>query len=74
MNFEVAPQEIDPIIAEALAEMNRRGISGKAVTPFLLARIAERSDGRSLAANIEGVVNNAAIAARIADCYARLVT
>ena len=58
--------EIDAVIAEAIAEMNARGITGKDTTPFLLARIAERTEGRSLAANIELVVNNARLAAEIA--------
>jgi pseudouridine-5'-phosphate glycosidase len=46
--------------------MERLGITGKDTTPFLLARIAERTDGRSLAANIELVANNAKLAAEIA--------
>ncbi len=58
--------EIDEVIAEAIGEMNARGITGKDTTPFLLARIAERTEGRSLAANIELVVNNARLAAEIA--------
>ena len=58
--------EIDAVIAEAISEMNARGITGKDTTPFLLARIAERTEGRSLAANIELVVNNARLAAEIA--------
>ncbi len=59
-------REIDTVIEEALAEMNDAGISGKDTTPFLLAKIAERTDGRSLRANIELVVNNARLAAEIA--------
>jgi pseudouridine-5'-phosphate glycosidase len=58
--------EIDAVIAEAIAEMNARGVTGKDTTPFLLAKIAERTEGRSLAANIELVVNNARLAAEIA--------
>ena len=58
--------EIDAVIDEALGEMGRLGIIGKDTTPFLLARIAERTAGRSLAANIELVVNNALLAAEIA--------
>ena len=67
----LAPGEIDGIIEEALAEMARRGIAGKDTTPFLLARIAERSGGRSLAANIQLVLNNARTAAAIAAAYCR---
>ncbi len=59
-------EEIDGVIDEAIAEMQRQGITGKDTTPFLLARIAERTDGRSLAANIQLVKNNARVAAEIA--------
>lgn len=58
--------EIDAVIADAIVDMERLGITGKDATPFLLARIAERTEGRSLAANIELVVNNARLAAEIA--------
>ena len=58
--------EIDDVIDEAIAEMRRQGITGKDTTPFLLARIAERTGGRSLEANIQLVINNARVAARIA--------
>ena len=43
-----------------------QGITGKDTTPFLLASIAERTDGRSLEANIQLVINNARVAAQIA--------
>ena len=58
--------EIETIIAEAVVAMNKEGITGKETTPFLLAKIADRSGGRSLAANIELVLNNARLAADIA--------
>jgi pseudouridine-5'-phosphate glycosidase len=58
--------EIDGVIDEAIAEMRRQGITGKDTTPFLLARTAERTGGRSLEANIQLVINNARVAARIA--------
>ena len=58
--------EIGIVIDEAILEMERLGITGKETTPFLLAKIAERTAGRSLAANIELVVNNARLAAEIA--------
>jgi pseudouridylate synthase len=59
-------KEIGAVIDEAIREMGRLGISGKDTTPFLLARIAERTGGRSLVANIELVINNARLAAEIA--------
>lgn len=58
--------EIDAVIARAVAEATARGIAGKALTPFLLARIVELTEGRSLAANIALIRNNAALAARVA--------
>jgi pseudouridine-5'-phosphate glycosidase len=59
-------EEIDAVIDEAIIEMQRQGITGKDTTPFLLARIAECTGGRSLDANIELVKNNAGVAAEIA--------
>ena len=58
--------EIDSVIEDALQEMQREGIKGKDTTPYLLANIAERTDGRSLDANIQLVINNARVAAEIA--------
>ena len=64
-------KEIDAVIEEALAEMGKLGITGKETTPFLLARIAEKTGGRSLEANIQLVINNARVAAEIASDLAR---
>jgi len=58
--------EINDVIEEALVEMGRLGITGKETTPFLLGRISEKTGGKSLAANIQLVINNARIAAEIA--------
>ena len=63
--------EIDAVIDEAIDAMNAQGISGKETTPFLLARIAERTSGRSLEANIRLVINNAQLAARIAKSLSK---
>ena len=60
-------EEIDAVILEAINEMQQQGITGKNTTPFLLARIADQTGGRSLEANIQLVLNNARIAAEIAD-------
>ncbi|WP_425462534.1 pseudouridine-5'-phosphate glycosidase [Martelella lutilitoris] len=57
---------IDGTIEDALREASEKGIARKELTPFLLARINELSEGRSLAANIALVKNNAALAAQIA--------
>lgn len=63
---EIPADEIAGFIEEALAAASSMKVSGKAVTPFLLARIAERSAGRSLKANISLLKNNAKIAGQIA--------
>ncbi|MBB4001815.1 pseudouridine-5'-phosphate glycosidase [Aurantimonas endophytica] len=57
---------VDGWIDAALADAEARGVVGKEVTPFLLRRMFELSDGRSLTANIALVENNARLAARIA--------
>ncbi|WP_135449122.1 MULTISPECIES: pseudouridine-5'-phosphate glycosidase [Tabrizicola] len=63
---EIPRSEILPHIEAALAEAARDGIAAKAVTPFLLQRLFERTAGRSLAANIALVLSNARLAAAIA--------
>ncbi len=68
---EIPRAVIGPVIEQALAEAEAQGIAAKAVTPFLLARIFELTGGRSLAANIALVLNNARLGARIAAELAR---
>ena len=63
---EIPEEAIRDLIEDALAEGRRQGIAGKAVTPFLLARLLEKTQGRSLATNIALVKNNAALAAQVA--------
>jgi pseudouridine-5'-phosphate glycosidase len=58
--------DVEPLIGEALAEAERRGVAGQAVTPFVLSFLHERSEGRTLAANGELVVANAGLAAEVA--------
>jgi len=64
--FALNPNDIEKTINEAIQEMNKRGITGKDTTPFLLARIAEQTKGESLDTNIKLVLNNAKLAAEIA--------
>lgn len=66
---EVPAAEIDGAIAAALAEAERQGIRGKAVTPFLLERVNKATAGRSLKANVALVKNNARLAAEIAVAF-----
>lgn len=63
---EIARETIGPVIEDALAEAAATGVAAKAVTPFLLQRIFELTEGRSLTANIALVLNNARLAAAIA--------
>jgi pseudouridine-5'-phosphate glycosidase len=58
--------DMEPLIEEALAEAERRRVTGQAVTPFVLSFLHERSEGRTLAANRELVVANAGLAAEVA--------
>lgn len=58
--------EIDQVIASAIEEMDAKGIKGKDSTPFLLAKVAEKTAGNSLASNIQLVFNNAKLAAEVA--------
>jgi pseudouridine-5'-phosphate glycosidase len=67
---EIPRDQIDPLINAALAEATAQGVAAKAVTPFLLRRIFELTEGRSLAANIALVRNNARLAAAIAIAIA----
>jgi len=63
---EIPAEELRPVIEQALAEAEAQGIAAKAVTPFLLGRIFELTEGRSLDANIALVLNNARLGAAIA--------
>ncbi len=64
---ELPASEIAEVIEEALAAASQQNILGKAVTPFLLSRITEKTAGRSLQANLALLKNNARIAAEIAS-------
>jgi pseudouridine-5'-phosphate glycosidase len=58
--------DVDDLIDEALEEAERQGISGQAVTPFVLSRLHERSDGRTLEVNKELAAANAGLAGELA--------
>jgi pseudouridine-5'-phosphate glycosidase len=68
---EIPAAILAPHIAQALREADDQRIAAKSVTPFLLSRIFDLTGGRSLEANIELVLNNARLAARIAEELAR---
>jgi pseudouridine-5'-phosphate glycosidase len=63
---EVPFHELQPIIDAALGEAGDAGISGGAVTPFVIERIAAATDGRTVRANLALVEHNAGVAAAIA--------
>jgi pseudouridine-5'-phosphate glycosidase len=63
---EIPLSEIGAVIDAAVAEAAAGGVRGKAVTPFLLQRVMERTEGRSLAANVALIECNARLAAEVA--------
>lgn len=70
---EIPAAEIEPAIAQAVAEAAARGLRSAEVTPFLLSRIAELTGARSLEANLALLKNNAVVAAQIAVAVSRQV-
>ena len=64
--FEVPAEALQQVLATALEDAEWKGITGAALTPFLLSQMAERSGGATLRANIALLENNARVAAEIA--------
>jgi pseudouridine-5'-phosphate glycosidase len=64
--------EVEALISEAVAEGAAAGIWGKDLTPYLLSRLVRSSGGRTLQANVDLLLVNARLAARIAAAYAKL--
>ncbi|MER6446985.1 pseudouridine-5'-phosphate glycosidase [Streptomyces venezuelae] len=67
---QLDPELHDRVLAEALAECRERGITGQAVTPFLLGFLARATGGASLEANLAAVRGNVRLGARIAGAWA----
>jgi pseudouridine-5'-phosphate glycosidase len=63
---QLDPALHDGVLADGLAALRRDNITGKAVTPFLLAHFHSSTDGQSLAVNVRIILRNAALAAQIA--------
>jgi pseudouridine-5'-phosphate glycosidase len=61
--------EIEPLIEESLAAATEAGISGPAVTPFVLGRLHERSGGATVRVNKRLIADNAALAAAVAVAF-----
>ena len=69
---EMAREDIDAVIERALSDSRELGITGKDITPYLLGRLVELSDGRSLRTNLALVRHNARVGTAIAVAYAAL--
>ena len=67
---EIPKSEMDPFIAQASQEAIKQEKRGQDLTPFLLQRISELTDGRSLRTNLSLLLNNARLAAQIAKSMA----
>jgi pseudouridine-5'-phosphate glycosidase len=68
----LAREESDAVIGQAIAEADARGVHGPAATPWILGRVAELTNGRSVAANLALIENNARVAGEIAVALAAL--
>ena len=64
--YSLDPVLMNKAIDEALVELNEKGVSGKEVTPFLLSKVVELTEGKSLEANIALIKNNASLAGQLA--------
>ncbi len=71
-DYEIPAEEIEPVITKALKDAEDQGVNGRRLTPFLLKRISEATEGKSLKANIALVLHNAKIAADVAVAFAKL--
>ena len=64
--------EMEQVINQALAEADEKGVRGKEITPFLLAKIKELTKGVSFASNVQLAYNNARVAAKISKELSKL--
>lgn len=67
--FELESSMMNEAINEAIIEANNENISGKEITPYLLSKVNELTEGKSLDANIKLIQNNANLASKIALHY-----
>ena len=65
VDVEIKPDALEPILLDALKQAKEKEIKGKEVTPYLLSQLSERSEGRTLKANIALLENNARVACEI---------
>jgi len=71
MEYAAEGEEIQAAILQALGECESKGITGSEITPFLLERIRNLTGGKSLAANIHLIKNNARVGAEVAKCISK---
>jgi pseudouridine-5'-phosphate glycosidase len=64
--FDIPAAEVESLIAGAVSAANAQGVNGKNLTPFLLNELSQKSGGKTLAANVALLENNARVAAEIA--------
>ncbi|MDQ6900442.1 MAG: pseudouridine-5'-phosphate glycosidase, partial [Candidatus Dormibacteraeota bacterium] len=64
--------DLEPLIEEAVAAATKRGVSGQAVTPFVLAYLHEHTGGRTIAVNKRLIIDNAGLAAEVATAFREL--
>jgi pseudouridine-5'-phosphate glycosidase len=64
--------DVEPLIERAVADAHDQGVTGPAVTPFVLSYLHRESGGRTLAANRDLIADNAQLAAEVAVAYERL--
>jgi pseudouridine-5'-phosphate glycosidase len=64
--YEIASSEVESLITAAVSEAESKGVSGKELTPFLLNELSQKSGGKTLAANVALLENNARVATEIA--------
>jgi pseudouridine-5'-phosphate glycosidase len=67
---ELDAAQLDSVLAQALIDCEAAGIRGAAVTPFVLGRIGQATEGRSVPANLALAENNARVAAEVAVAIA----
>lgn len=71
-SYAMEEEEINAAINTAIIEMNKQGIKGKESTPFLLSKVCELTNGNSLESNIQLILNNARLGAKVAKEYSYL--
>lgn len=64
--------DLEPLIEKAVTAATERGVSGQAVTPFVLAYLHEHTGGRTIAVNKRLIVDNAGLAAEVAAAFSAL--